>query len=167
MARKKGVYLHKWDISILEQVAASCNIAAKAQLKSDWDIFLEAVYDAIRILSHKERTILLLSQEVGIPLIDIARILDMPRSTTLVTMQGAVDKIVFFLKSRSLTRKDIFDSKAMQLIYSESVDLEELDHDPEHVGVHHKYPTPWFYPKNFLADLVYGKQECKDAERSA
>lgn len=159
MARKKGVYLHKWDIGILEQVAASCNIAAKAELKGDWDVFLQAVYDSIQMLSYKERIILLMSQEVGIPLIDIARILDMPRSTTLVTMQGAIDKIVFFLKSRSLVRKDMFESKAMQLIYSEMVDLEELDHDPEHVGISQKYHEPWFYAKNYLADLIYGGQE--------
>lgn len=156
MARKKGVYLHKWDVSILEQVAASCNIAAKTELQGDWDVFLQAIYDSIQMLSHKERVILLLSQEVGIPLIDIARILDMPRSTTLVTMQGAIDKIVFFLKSRSLVRKDLFDSKAMQLIYNEMVDLEELEHDPEHVGISQKYSAPWFYSRNYLADLVYG-----------
>ena len=158
MARKKGVYLHKWDIGILEQVAASCNIASNTRLRDDWDIFLNAIYDSIQMLSHKERVILLLSQEVGIPLIDIARILSMPRSTTLVTMQGAIDKIVFFLKSRSLVRKDMFDSKAMQLIYSEMVDLEEMDHDPEHVGIAQKHPEPWFCPKNYLAELVYGGQ---------
>ena len=156
MARKKGVYLHKWDISILEQVAAGCNIASNSQLRDDWDIFLQAIYDAIGVLSHKERVILLLSQEVGIPLVDIARILDMPKSTTLVTLQGAVDKVVFFLKSRSLVRKDIFSSKAMQQIYSEMVNMEELSHDPEHVGISERFAPPWFYPRNYLADLVYG-----------
>ena len=155
MARKKGVYLHKWDISILEQVASSCNIASNAKTKTDWEIFLSAIYDAIEILDYRQRLVLLLSQEIGMALVDIARILKIPLSTAMVTLKTAVDKLVFYLKSRSLTKKNLFSSKAMCLIYNESVDLEENLYAASDFDLDNYAFVPWFYPRNYLVECVY------------
>lgn len=158
MSTKKRVYCDKWDVTILEQVAASCNIAANARTETDWQLFLRAVYDGIGLLSPKQRAVILLSQEFGLSFVDISRVLNITMSMTVRTLQAAVDKLVFFLKSRSLTRKDLFDSKAMQLIYTELIDLEDVANEPADFEFLERYHPPWFYDKNYLFEEVYGSE---------
>jgi len=149
---KKRVYSHKWDISILEQVAANCNIMASAQTEKDWELFLEAIYEGIQILSSRQRTVLLLSQEFGLSFVDIGRVLNIPLSTVIGNLKAAIERLVFILRSRSLTRKDMFNCKALQKIYTGTIDLKECSHEPAEFEFLDRYQPPFFHPRNYLQD---------------
>ena len=148
----KRVYSHKWDISILEQVAASCNIATSAQTEADWKIFLESIYEAIQILTQKQRTVLLLSQEFGISFVDIGRVMGIPLSTVIGTLRAAIDRVTFTLKSRSLVDKGTFNCKALQKIYTGQLDLKECANESPEFEFLDRFAPPYFYPRNYLWD---------------
>ena len=151
----KNVYCNKWSTEVLEQVAASCNIASNAQNDPDWNLFLSAVYDGIMLLTDKQRITLLLSQEHGLSLVDIARTMNMPISTVLAHIRAAIDKLVFYLKSRSLVKKDLFTCKAMELIYTHTLCMEDCANEPADFEFLDKYAPPFFTPRNYLFDLYY------------
>lgn len=150
--RKREVRVDRWDINILEQVAYSCNIAAGCGREGnddDWKLFLTAVYDAIRVLDDTTRAIVLLHQEFAHNASDISRILNKPESTVKALLRQGVDKMVFYLKNRSMIRKDVFTCKALKLIYSQQPDMEELNEPPQFEFLVGKQ-QPWFYPRNYL-----------------
>ena len=111
---KKQTYSHKWDISILEQVAYDSNIASRAKTVGDWDIFLTAIYESIGVLTQEQRIVLILSQEVGLSYVDISRIMGKPLSTVVGLLRQSIKRVCLVIKSRSLADPNRFDCKAMQ-----------------------------------------------------
>lgn len=148
----KNTYAHKWDASILEQVAYACNIASSSQNEADWQLFLSAIYDAIKILTYDQRIVLLLSQEVGLSYVDIARILGKPISTIIGLLKVAINKVTFFIKSRSLTKSSKFNCKALQLIYDEHFAPEEYANGTADFEFLDRYAAPFFCPRNYLIE---------------
>ena len=150
----KRTYAHKWNVDILEQVAYACNIASNSQNDQDWELFLSAVYDAIGVLSYDQRIVLLLSQEVGISFVDIARILGKPISTIIGLLKVAINKVSFYIKARSLTHKGVFDCKALQSIYDEQFNPEEYANGSADFEFLERYSAPYYSPRNFLIESL-------------
>lgn len=148
----KNVYCNKWSPDVLEQVAYSCNIASNSQNVADWQIFLTAIYESIGVLSYDQRVILLLSQEVGLSFVDIARITGKPISTIIGLLKVAIQKVTFFIKARSLTNTRQFDCKALQMIYDEHFVPEEYANGSADFEFLDQYAAPHFCPRNFLIE---------------
>jgi hypothetical protein len=141
MARK-NVYCHKWNVAVLEQIACGCGLATNAQTTTDWELFLEAVYEAIHVLNEPQRVVLLLSQEVGLSFVDIARITGKPVSTIIGLLKVAIHKVTFVIKAKSLTHNGHFNCRALQILYDTRVGAEERAHEPADFELLDKYePT--------------------------
>ena len=127
----KSVYFHKWDIGILEQVGHNCESVSKAKTIADWEIFLTAIYKAIDVLSTDQRVVLLLSQEVGLSYVDIARILGKPLSTVVGLLKRAIHKVTFVIKSRSLSDGS-YNCKALNKLFAaqSKAASKEVIHEP-------------------------------------
>ena len=151
MAAKRQ-YAHKWATDVLEQVAAACNIASSSQNEADWQLFLTAIYDSIGILTYDQRITLLLSQEVGLSYVDIARILGKPISTIIGLLKVAINKVTFFIKARSLTKSSRYNCKALQLIYDEQFVPEEYAHGTSDFEFLDQYAAPFFCARNYLIE---------------
>ena len=148
----KNTYANKWSPGVLEQVAYSCNIASNSQNGADWELFLSAIYEALQVLTEHQRIVLLLSQEVGLSFVDIARITGKPISTIIGLLNVAIKKVTFFIKARSLTHKGKFSCKALQMIYDEQFVAEEFAHGPADFEFLDQYAAPYFSPRNFLIE---------------
>lgn len=148
----KRVYGHKYDPAILEQVACGCNIASNAQNEQDWELFLSAIYDAIGVLNYDQRIVLLLSQEMGISFVDIARITGKPISTIIGLLKVAINKVTFFIRARSLTHNGQFNCKALQMIYDEQFSPEEFAHGSSDFEFLDQYAAPYYCPRNYLIE---------------
>lgn len=141
----KRCYADKWSSDVLEQVAATCNVAANTKTEHDWELFLNAIHEAAIVLPSLQRTILLLSQEHGLSFADIGRVLNMPHSTVMYSLARAVDVIVDHLKARSLLDMKIRgESKVAQAIYTEQVKETEINANTR-FGFYYELEPPWFY----------------------
>ena len=130
MARK-NLYCHKWDTTILEQVAHDCAVTSKARTMEDWEIFLTAIYKAIDLLTSDQRVVLLLSQEIGLSYVDIARIMGKPLSTVVGLLKQAINKITFVIKSRSVS-DDRYNCQALTKLFAaqQKAASKEVLHEP-------------------------------------
>lgn len=141
----RHAYADKWANDVLEQIASSCNIVAKARTETDWELFLNAVYEAAQLLPQTQRAILLLSEEHGLSYADIGRVLNIPLSTVMNNLARAVDIIVDYLRNKSLidlTTRD--EAKIAGIIYSEKFHPEE-NNAQTRFGFYHGFTPPWFY----------------------
>lgn len=149
----KRRHADKWSTDVLEQIAVGCNIAANAKTRSDWELFLNAIYDAAVSLPDNQRAILLLSQEHALSCADIGRALNLPHSTVMHNLAKAVEKIVSVLKKKSLL--DIrarTSSKLSAIIYREGYNKEESN-APTRFGFYYEHEPPWFHSgENPLVD---------------
>lgn len=147
---RKNVSSDKWSTQVLEQVAAACNAPSTARTTQDWNLYLEAISDALGVLTEKQRVILLLSQEFGISFVDIGRVFKMPNSTVIATLDAAIERVAAFLKARSLASKNLFACKLFQKIYNGHIHVEELNHEPQNVDITDRVQPIWFYSRNYL-----------------
>ena len=141
----KRRYADKWSTDVLEQIATCCNIAANAKTETDWELFLNAIYEAAVALPNKQRTILLLSQEHGLSFSDIGRAMNIPHSTVMNNLACAVEIIVEHIKKKSLiditVRKE---SHAAEQLYCERFTPEAHDAKTR-FGFYYDAEPPWFY----------------------
>jgi len=149
----KQQYADKWSPDVLEQVAATCNIASNTSSEADWELFLNAIHDAATTLPGNQRAVLLLSQEHGLSFSDIGRVLNMPYSTVMHHLSKAVDIIVEHLKEKSLISMRVRDeSKFAHSFYCEHVVTEEHN-AATRFGFYYDHEPPWFYEgSNILED---------------
>lgn len=96
--------VERWATDALERIGAKCSLISNAKSASDWALFLNCIYEAVTTLTTLQRTILLLSQEFGIPRREVARIVGMDPSLVHAQYNRAVDKVVEFVKSRNLMK---------------------------------------------------------------
>lgn len=156
----KRRYADKWSTDVLEQIAACCNVAAKAHSSSDWELFLNAIYETAVSLPTLPRAILLLSQEHALSCADIGRVLNLPHSTVMHNLSRAIDKIVDELKKRSLIDTTVRgDSKVTEVIYCECLSPEDINAHTR-FGFYHDREPPWFYhgPNLLLDDNDRGER---------
>lgn len=149
----KRRYADKWSTDVLEQIASTCNIASAARTETDWELFLNAIYDAAVALPNKQRMILLLSQEHGLSFSDIGRTMNMAHSTVMNNFASAVEIIVDHVKRKSLiditVRKE---SKVAEQLYCERFTPEACNAQTR-FGFYYEAEPPWFYDENpLLAD---------------
>jgi hypothetical protein len=148
----KRRYADKWSTDVLEQIATCCNIASTAKTETDWELFLNAIYDAAVALPNKQRTILLLSQEHGLSFSDIGRAMNMPHSTVMNNMTCAVNIIVEHLKHKSLIDITVRgESRVAEQLYCERFTPEAHDAQTR-FGFYYDAEPPWFYDDNPLLD---------------
>lgn len=141
----KRRYADKWSTDVLEQIAACCNVAANLHDSSDWELFLNAIYETSITLPTTQRAILLLSQEHALSYADIGRVLNLPHSTVMHNLGRAVEHIVEVLKKRSLTDTTVRkDSKIAEMMYSEHYVTEDKNAQSR-FGFYYDHEPPWFY----------------------
>ena len=102
---KRNVKAEKWDVSALEMIAHKCKLICNSRTLEDWDLFLLGIYEAVKILGHLERSVLLMHQEFSIPRKEIARVIGMKHSTIDYLYKEAVEKVVAYMKNRNMLRK--------------------------------------------------------------
>lgn len=149
----KRRYADKWSTDVLEQVAACCNVASRAKSASDWELFLNAIYETAVGLPTTQRAILLLSQEHALSYADIGRVLNLPHSTVMHNLARAVDRIVAVLKERSLIDITVRnESKVAETMYCEHY-VPEAKNEKTRFGFYYHHDQPWyFHGPNLLAD---------------
>lgn len=141
----KRRYADKWSTDVLEQIAVSCNVATKAESTSDWELFLNAIYEAAIGLPTMQRAVLLLSQEHALSFADIGRALNLPHSTVVYNLGRAVDKIVGYLQSKSLVDITVRqDSRVSEVLYCGRY-IPEENNAHTRFGFYHDHEPPWFY----------------------
>lgn len=141
----KRRYADKWSTDVLEQIATSCNVASKTKSSSDWELFLNAIYEAAVGLPTLQRAVLLLSQEHALSFADIGRALNLPHSTVVYNLTRAVDKIVEHLQTKSLVDITVRqDSRVAEALYSGRY-IPEENNAHTRFGFYHDHEPPWFY----------------------
>lgn len=96
--------VERWATDALEKIGAKCKAISNSKSVQDWEIFLRSIYEAVTTLTNLQRTILLLSQEFGIPRREIARVIGVDPFVVHSQYNRAVAKVVAFLDRRSLLR---------------------------------------------------------------
>lgn len=141
----KRRYADKWSTDVLEQIAACCNVASRAKSSSDWELFLNAIYEAAVSLPTTQRAILLLSQEHALSYADIGRALNLPHCTVVHNLTRAVDKVVSYLQEKSLIDITVRqDSRVAEAMYCGRYVSEEKNAHTR-FGFYHDHEPPWFY----------------------